>query len=298
MAAMTLEEFIIHTYCFVDDYLQKMHLCRIRKRGERPALSDSEVITLEIVGEYLGHGSDKAIWSYFKNHWSHFFPNIKCRTSFSRQCANCLEIKKKLQQAVSDTLSFDQDLYICDGFPIPLCHIKRYKRSKTELRCHGSTGYCAAKDERYFGFKGHIMITQHGNAVAYELAAANIDERDIVPEITTKLRGMLLADKGLIRPELKAGLAKQGLDLQTPYRKNMTDQRPKETVSIMMNMRRKVETVIGQLVERFNIQSIKAKDLWHLCAKVGRKILSHTLCFMFNKIVNPEKPLSLELLLR
>ena len=294
---MTQEEFIIQTYCFVDDYLQKMSLNRIRTRGESPSLSDSEVITLEIVGEYLGYGSDKAIWSYFKTHWNHYFPNIKCLSSFSRQCANCFEIKKKLQQEASDVLSSDQDLYICDGFPIPVCHIKRYKQSKTELRCHGATGYCAAKDEHYFGFKGHILITQHGCAVAYELAAANIDERDIVPEIAKKLKGILLADKGLIRPELKAELAKQDLDLQTPYRKNMADSRPKETVSIMMNIRRKVETVIGQLVDRFHIQAIKAKNLWHLCAKVGRKILSHTICFMFNKIANPDRPLALELLL-
>ena len=105
---MTLEEFITQTYCFVDDYLQKMNLCHVRKRGERPDLSDAEVITIEIVGEYLGHGSDKAIWSYFKNHWSHFFPHVRCRTSFSQQSANCHEIKKKLQKSVSDILSVDQ----------------------------------------------------------------------------------------------------------------------------------------------------------------------------------------------
>ncbi len=65
----------------------------------------------------------------------------------------------------------------------------------------------------------------------------------------------------------------------------------------MMNIRRKVETVIAQLVDRFHIQAIKAKDLWHLSPKVGRKILSHTVCFMFNKIANPGRPLALELLL-
>ena len=77
----------------------------------------------------------------------------------------------------------------------------------------------------------------------------------------------------------------------------MQDSRPKETVSLMMNMRRKIETVIGQLVERFNIQSIRGKDLWHLCTKVTRKILAHSVAFMFNQIQNPEKPLALELLL-
>ncbi|MCX7338875.1 MAG: IS982 family transposase [Alphaproteobacteria bacterium] len=274
-----------------------MNLDQIRKRGERPSLSDSEVITLEVAGEYLGHNSDKAIWAYFKTHWTHFFPKISCRTSFSRQCANLYAVKKKLQHFVSDLLSTDQDLYLCDGFPIPLCHIRRYKRSKTDLRTHGSVGYCATKDEYYFGFKGHIMITQQGSAVAYDIAQANVDERDMVPELAANRSGMLLADKGLIRPELKALLTAQGLDLQTPLRKNMPDSRPKEIVSTMMNIRRKVETVIGQLSERFRIQSIKAKDLWHLCAKVGRKILAHTVCFMFNKVENPDQPLALELLI-
>ena len=41
----------------------------------------------------------------------------------------------------------------------------------------------------------------------------------------------------------------------------MQDSRSKETASLMMNIRRKIETVIEQLVERFHIQSIKAKDM-------------------------------------
>jgi hypothetical protein len=294
---MTLEDLIITTYCFVDDYLKASNLTHLRQRGELPALSDAEVITMEIVGEYLGHGFDKTIWAYFKEHWRHFFPKIACRTSFSRQCANLSEVKKKLQMCVSAQLSDDQDLYLCDGFPIPVCHIKRYKRSKTQLRYEGSVGYCAAKVEHYFGFKGHLFVTQHGSVVGYEMAAANIDERDILPEIVGDRSGMLLGDKGLIRPSLEEMLARQNLDLQTPLRKNMKDARPKKLVSIMMNMRRIVETMIGQLVDRFHIQSIKAKDLWHLSAKVGRKILAHTVCFMFNMLANPERPLALELLI-
>jgi hypothetical protein len=296
---MTLEDFIIYTYCFVDDFLQaQFPLGSLRKRGSKPVLSDAEVLTMEIVGEYLGHGFDKAIWFYFKEHWLHFFPKIGCRTSFTRQSANLNEVKKALHQLVSNILSMDQDIYLFDGFPIPICHIKRYKRSKTELRCHGSTGYCAAKDEHYFGFKGHLLVTQHGAPIAYELAAANIDERDVLPEITTNKKGIILADKGLIRPELKDYLATQYLNLHTPLRKNMHDSRPKETVSLMMNMRRKIETVIGQLVERFHIQSIKAKDLWHLCTKVTRKILAHSVAFLFNQIQNPQKPLALEKLIQ
>jgi len=58
---MTLDEFIIHTYCFVDYFLQCSFSSPFRKQGEKLALSDAEVLTMEIVGEYLGRGCDKAI---------------------------------------------------------------------------------------------------------------------------------------------------------------------------------------------------------------------------------------------
>ena len=44
----------------------------LRYEGVKPALSDSEVITIEIVGEFLGMDEDKAIWEFFKTHYLHF----------------------------------------------------------------------------------------------------------------------------------------------------------------------------------------------------------------------------------
>lgn len=59
---MPLEDFIIKTYILVDDFLQTQPA--LRKRGPSPELSDAEVITMEIVGEFLGRGSDKEIYDY------------------------------------------------------------------------------------------------------------------------------------------------------------------------------------------------------------------------------------------
>lgn len=266
---------------------------KLRSRGPCPALTDAEVLTILIVGEYLGLGSDKKIWITFKRRWNDWFPGLGCRTSFVRQSANLWAIQNKIQEALSARLCQQKDLFLFDGFPIPTCHIKRSKLFKTE----GAVGYCAAKDEKYFGFKGHLLMTPEGITKRLSVAAANIDERDMLPEVTQGLKGDVIADKGLIRPELTEALAYQGLVLHTPLRKNMKDTRPKNFVTKIMNVRRKVETVIGQLVERFHIQTIKAKDTWHLMAKVGRKILAHTVCFFINQTINPHAPLQLENLL-
>ncbi|MES2676693.1 MAG: IS982 family transposase [Pseudomonadota bacterium] len=178
-----------------------------------------------------------------------------------------------------------------DGLPLPTCHPKRVRKNNP-LKADGAFGYCAAKDEYYFGFKGHLLTNDDGLILNFAIAPANVDERDILPEIVDGISGLVIADKGLISPSLKDDLAKYGIDLQTPLRKNMTDKRPKWLINWAMNTRRIIETVNGQLAGRFNIQSIRAKDLWHFSSKVLRKILAHSFAFMiagslkFDEILN------------
>lgn len=81
----SIDEFIIAVFCCVADLMKGQ---KIRSRGFAPALSDSEVITMEIVAEYLGIDSDKGIWQYFHQHWFSWFPQMTSRSTFVRQAAN------------------------------------------------------------------------------------------------------------------------------------------------------------------------------------------------------------------
>ena len=49
---MDLNTFITAVFCLADDRLQEQKPSR--RRGPAPELSDSEVLTIEIVGEFLG----------------------------------------------------------------------------------------------------------------------------------------------------------------------------------------------------------------------------------------------------
>lgn len=294
---MSEEDLIITVYCLVDEFYKNIVKGKkLRTRGSPPALSDPEVLTMLIVGEYLGLGSDKKIWSYFKRHWHAWFPKIGCRTSFSRQSANLLNIMEEIQFIIARALCDHKDLFLFDGFPIPTCHIKRVKKSNPFLG-DGAVGYCAAKDQAYYGFKGNMIVSPQGVIKSISVTAANIDERDVLPEVTKGIRGNIIADKGLIRRQLHQDLRSVGINLHTPLRKNMKDLRPRSFIQNIMNIRRKIETVIGQLVDRFNIQRIKSKDKWHLMAKVGRKILAHTVCLFINHSINQNDPLQIENLL-
>jgi hypothetical protein len=74
---MDLDTFIIAVFCLVDEaILQVTGGHRLRERGPAPLLADSEVLTMEVVGEYLGLAQDSALFAYFGQHYAHFFPAL------------------------------------------------------------------------------------------------------------------------------------------------------------------------------------------------------------------------------
>lgn len=272
---MPIIDFIITVFCLIDDEYKKIPK-PIRQRGFKPALSDSEVVTMELVGEFLGIDTDKGIWNYFKTHHLYLFPQLKERTIFIRQAANLMLVKEKIRQSFVRQLDKD-NIHIIDGFPIPICSLGRAYHSK-RLKEQASFGYCAAKDSHYFGLSGHIVINSEGLITSLTATAANVDEREVVPELVKNLKGLLLGDKGYIKRELSYELKKHDLSLVTLWRKNQIQSKwmPLWIKKSFSKTRRMIETVISQLTERFNIEKVRVKDLWHFTSRLIRKVLSHT----------------------
>jgi len=275
---------MISVFCCAEELLGKVcHGFRLRQRGFDPKLSDSEVITIEIIGEFLGFDTDKKIWTYFQRHWKSWFPNLPCRTTFVRQAANLWKIKQMLQRQLAINLgAFEDDLHVLDGFPIPVCHFARARRGKL-FKGEANYGRCASKKQVYFGFKGHILITGSGIITSFMLTPANVEEHSVVEDLTRGIRGLLIGDKGYISGALKDRLEKNHIDLQTPLKKNMHDERNPQFVEQIKSIRRMVETVIGQLDERFSLGIVWAKDGWHLMMRIARKLLTHTVGAFLNK---------------
>jgi hypothetical protein len=64
---MPLEDFIITVFCWVEEHLDSLIGDRpLRQRGFAPKLTDSEVITMEGVGEFLGGDTDAYKCRFFR----------------------------------------------------------------------------------------------------------------------------------------------------------------------------------------------------------------------------------------
>lgn len=289
-----IEEFIIAVYLCIDEHLQALlDAYPVRARGFDPGLSDAEVLTLEIVGEFLGHHSDTAIWRYCKRHWYDWFPKLPHRTSFVRHAANLWCYKQQMHQQLLKVLDAQQErLYLIDGFPMPVCGFKRAPGCRV-FKGEASFGYSATKLGTFYGFRGHLVVSARGVVLSLGLSAANGDERDIAPELTDGLSGLLLGDKGYLRPALRQELMGHGLQLLTPVRRNMKRQLTPQQRKRLSTARQMVETAISHLCHWFDIERVQAQDLWHLTSRLARKVLAHTLMVLLN-VTHQRPPLQFE----
>jgi Transposase DDE domain len=296
---MSIEDFIITVYCLVDETVKNViGNQKLRQRGFQPSLSDSEVITMEVVAEFLGIDTDKGAWEYFCNHWRDWFPMLGSRANFAKQAANLWNVTQRIQKELAKQLgAFSDSLHLSDGFPMPACHFKRAYFSRI-FSGEADYGYCASKGETYYGFKGNVLINSEGVITEITVTPAVVDERDSLWDLIDEVHGMIIADKGLIGADYQNELRQYaGIDLQTAVRSNMKETRSEKFVGWLKSTRRLVETVIGQLTERFHIEKMRARKLWYLTNRIARKVLAHTICVFVNK-QNGHPPLQFELLVK
>jgi hypothetical protein len=279
---MTLEHFIIAVYCWIEE---NWNACigdsRLRKAGFPPSLRDAEALTIAVVGECLGLTADKHIWLHFKRHYQEWFPGLRSRPAFVKQCANLSGMKQRLLARLFADAS-GSPLHMIDGVPMPVTHFARARRDRC-FKGEAAYGYCASKKEHYYGFLGHVLINDEGRLAGFMLTPANGPEREALRELAPGITGMVLGDKGFISEPLRQELAGLGVELQTRMRDNMPDARNPEFLRWIVSTRRLVETVIGQLTERFKINAIRVKDYWHFQARVARKLLAHALATLIAK---------------
>lgn len=281
---MDRDHFIIYVYCLVCEQYRVIVSDRpLRRRGFAPALSDEEVITLEICGEYLGFDKDEAIFDYFVAHYQEWFPHLKERTSFVRQAANLCQVKAMIQQRLTlISGQADDAVQTIDTMPLPVCVYTRSRRDRC-FKPDADYGYCAAKQLHYYGFKMGLRISRAGMIVHYALLPARPHDLQLLNDLIAGYQGVLLADKGFIDDFRQHELAKKkGVELITPPRKNMKARLPAPIRRFSKRRRKLIETVGSHLTERYQIADTRAHDLWHYQHRLIRKVLSHTICVFLN----------------
>jgi hypothetical protein len=286
------EDFCTWMYMLVDDIWQKIAPLYRRPGPEPVGCSDSELMTLAIVGECREWDKETNLLAEWRA-YPHLFPSLPERTRFNRRRRHLMFAINHTRQIVLRVLDIAQEQQcVIDSLPVPVVQFHLVPASTGDWDVHDAAfGYCASKKQMIYGYRLHLLITVGGVILDFELTPANVDDRQAATDILTAHRGLtVIGDKAYIDATLAAMIWEQHqIRLITLPRRNQRQQVSPERRRLVNHIRQLIETVNGQLTEHLHIEINHARSFWGLCARLYTKLAAHTLCIYLNRLLgNPD----------
>ena len=292
------DDFCTWMYMIVDDIWLQMAPF-FKRPGPKPECSDSELLTMVLVGECRGWDVETEMLSYWQEHRD-LFPQIPSQSRFNRRRRNLALAFNLIRRTVLQLLDVARDPHcVIDSLPIPVMQFYLVPSSTGDWRAHQATfGMVPSKGETIFGYKLHLLITVGGVILDFELAPANATDLEVGFELLVEHTDLeVLGDKAYISAQKAAELWQHNrLRLRTLPRRNQKQQLSPHLKHLYNGIRQIIETVNGQLSQQFNIEKNHAHTFWGLCTRLYSKLTAHTLCIYINRLLGKSEFLQIKAL--
>lgn len=246
---------IVITYCLTDEMLQATGHSEPPQR----TVTDAEVLTTALVATQLFGGNFASARAFLKT--GGYMPRMLSKSQFNRRLHRAIPLLKTLFFMLAEVhkSQSEEDIYLVDSFPVPVCDNIRISRCKI-YQSEAYRGYTASKRRFFYGLKIHVLTTANGDPVeAFFTPGSRSDTRAMkqldfdLPEESTVYGDKAYNDYGF------EDLLAEAADIELlPIRKK-NSKRPVEpwTRYLQHTYRKRVETA-GSDLERKLPASIHA----------------------------------------
>ncbi len=234
------EDYIVTVYYVIDEMLKGVNY----QDDQRSQVSAAEVLTVAVIAA-----------RYFHNHWERALYSLIQQgeighISMSRFNRRLHALRDWFYGMVIGLgeLFTGGEVYLIDSMPMPVCKRVRARRCR-KVRGRDYCGYCAAKKEKFFGWRLHLICTADGVPVTFELLPAAYQDLTAIHELTLTLPNgaRLFGDKGFISAsDAQSILQATGVRLIAAPRKNMAPLSWADEYDLR-HYRKQIETVYSQL---------------------------------------------------
>lgn len=317
------DTFLVTVYTLIDDLLQQEILPHKPARpGPTSQMSDSEVLTVLLCGQWLGN-SERKLLRYARAHWQAYFPRLLSQSAFNRRARDLAGALVHLVPLMAHALTAPASPYqLLDGVPLPLARPCRGHRHRLFAN-EASVGRGGSDRTWYYGCQLLLAVDAAGVITGFILAPAATEERWVVERLLCwrrdrwrepwqvsdlpprqQRRGVVgptgpiwprdgvgdeetdyyLGDRGL------AGRVWQthwqhdyGAAVVTPRQYNAKrDQLP---LREQRRRRQRIETVNAGLGDALHLAFPRARTRWGLLTRVAAKLVSFNLAIWINRLL-------------
>lgn len=281
-------DFCLYMYVIVDDFWKEI-APMFKRPGPAPECSDSELLTMVLVGECRGWDLETELLSHWQSHRD-LFPVIPSQSRFNRRRRYLYQAFNLVRRAVLHQLDLRLDRHcVIDSLPVEVVQFHLVPSSTADWQGYGASfGKVPSKNNQtIFGYKLHLLTTLSGLILDFELAPAHETDlkagQDILSDHTDRV---VLGDKAYISQWVAAQLRTfNRIELVTLPRSNEKRQVSEHFRELFNRVRQIIETVNGQLTKQFNLEQNHAHTFLGLVTRLYSKLTAHTLCVYINRLL-------------
>src|SRR5258708_24129531 len=197
------DDFCLWMYVMVDDIWQPISPL-FKRPGPVGECSDSELLTMALVGECREWDKETTMLSHWREHRD-LFPKIPSQSRFNRRRRGLMNAFNVIRQTVLRTLDLGADGQCAiDSLPVPVVKFHLVPGSSGDWAAHGADfGKVASKKLTIFGFKLHLLVSLGGLILDFELAPAHAADLTVGAELLAEHTDLtVFGDKGYISAEV------------------------------------------------------------------------------------------------
>ena len=186
----------------------------------------------------------------------------------------------------ADTDTFFDDLWVIDSTPVE-CGRSRPTAKRSGLAGFAGYGYCASHSRFFWGLRLHLICTPSGLPIAFALAGAKADEREVArdmleidPHLLAARPGQkIMGDKGYASAEFETFLAGRGAVFIRPAR---SDEKTRAHSRFLKPLRQLIESVNDTLKGQLDLERHGGRTDEGVFARVLQRLAALTAAIWHN----------------
>jgi len=243
-------------------------------------------LTLLLATDFFPFPGENQFLGFIRANYLNLFPRLLDQSQFNRRARGLHLLLEQLRKHWAVMLGVTQQTqFLLDAKPVPVVGYKRDK-SHSHFRSTAEFGVCVSRKMKYFGYKLIMLSTLDGIPVAYELVAANTDDREAADEVLWSIHNCdVFCDKGFLSEDWQHGERDlRNNRIWTQKKSNQKEQNPVEFDRLLNKVRERIEGTFNEIQNTGrNLERLLRKTIRGLCTHVTAKVTSHTLKLLLRR---------------